>query len=224
MKPQFRIAKNPLLSLLFISILSSPALKAQEYHTYYEPDIRLGLSINPSMNWLSYDNDYNVARKTGFSYGLVADFGFATNYYFSTGLLINAINSRVETGISTPSENQPDVYTNRDISLRYAELPLGLKLKSTLNNTGQFYGLFGFTAGVRVSARELLDSETRRRDIEGADLFRLGLQIGGGYEWQLFNNLSMITGLSYNNGFTRAIQHESPRSSFVALNIGIIFN
>lgn len=223
MKRQFRIAKICLL-LLLISTLQLPGAKAQEYVTMYEPDIRLGLVINPSMNWLSYDNDYRVARKPGYSYGLVADFGFATNYYFSTGLLINSINSRVETGMATAPENQPEAYTNRDIHLRYAELPIALKLKSTPTKVGQLYGTFGFTGGIRISARESLDSEARRRDIDGADLFRLGLQIGGGYEWQLFNNLSMMTGLTYNGGFTRAIQHESPRSSFVALNFGIIFN
>lgn len=222
MKSRFRITK---ISLLLLFVFSTQlAAKAQEYVTHYEPDIRLGLVFNPSLNWLSYDNDYNVSRKIGFAYGLMADFGFATNYYFSTGLLINAINSRIETGMAAAPDDQPDAYTNRDIHLRYAELPLAIKLKSTPTRRGQFYGLFGFTAGVRVSARELLDSESRRRDIEGADMFRLGLQIGGGYEWQLFKNLSMVTGLTYNNGFTRAIRHESPKTSFVALNLGIIFN
>src|SRR5690554_6522671 len=130
MKSEFQTTKTSILLFLLIVICQMPTAKAQqEYVTYYEPDIRLGLVINPSMNWLSYDNDYNVEQKIGFSYGLIADFGFATNYYFSTGLLINAINSRVETGIPPADPGQPDAYTNRNIHLRYAELPLTLKLK-----------------------------------------------------------------------------------------------
>jgi len=56
-----------------------------------------------------------------------------------------------------------------------------------------------------------------------ADLIRLGLQIGGGVEWKLDRNLSLMTGLSFNNGFTRTIKEGSPRNSYLGVNIGLFF-
>src|SRR5690606_24787082 len=130
---------------LIAAVLLGNNASAQEYYTNSrsldDKNFRLGLSINPNIGWLRYDNDYDASAKMGFSYGLIADLGFATNYYFSTGLLINSINSEVTAEATSVS---------RDISLKYAEIPLTVKLKSEENDLGRFYGQFGFTAGLKV--------------------------------------------------------------------------
>jgi opacity protein-like surface antigen len=203
------------LALISTLMLGSTAY-AQDYysnsrHSNGEKNFRLGLSINPNIGWLRYDNDYEASSKAGFSYGLLADLGFARNYYFSTGLLINAINSKVDAaGIS------------KDVYLKYAEVPLTVKLKSEETDLGRFYGQFGFTAGLKVSGKEKI-GDGNKTAIDGDDIFRLGLQLGGGAEWKLTDNLSLLTGLSFNNGFTRAIKDGSPKTSYVALNVGVFF-
>lgn len=202
---------------LIAAVLLGNNASAQEYYTNSrsldDKNFRLGLSINPNIGWLRYDNDYDASAKMGFSYGLIADLGFATNYYFSTGLLINSINSEVTAEATSVS---------RDISLKYAEIPLTVKLKSEENDLGRFYGQFGFTAGLKVSGKEKI-GDGKKTSIDGDDLFRLGLQLGGGAEWRLNDNLALMTGLSFNNGFTRAIKDGKPKSSYVALNVGIFF-
>lgn len=191
------------------ALLTASTANAQRYYGG-EKNMRLGLTVNPNIGWLNYGEDkYEASSKIGFSYGLIADLGFARNYYFSTGLLINSINAKVAS-------------EKKDIYLQYVDVPLTIKLKSNENNFGRFYGQFGFTAGVKVSAKEKLEG-LQKQPLSGEDLFRLGLQIGGGSEIKLGESMSFLAGLSYNNGFTRAIKEGKPKSSYVALNIGLLF-
>lgn len=212
---QYQRVVHALFLLSVIFVLSLTKVSGQGYYDYYEREMRLGLVFNPSVNWLRYENAYTAPVKMGFSYGLQADLGFARNYFLSTGLLINSINTRVETTDAA--------YPSRDVFLRYAEVPLAIKLKTNPTERGRLYGQFGFTLGVKVSGREQLDGAERRQEIDGDDLFRLGLQIGTGYEWNLGSNLGLLTGISFNNGFTRAVHHAAPYTSFVALNFGLLF-
>ena len=203
------------LAILFFAM----QVNAQDYYnrsrnSSEEKNFRLGLSINPNIGWLRYDDEYEATAKPGFSYGLVADLGFADNYYFSTGLLINSIASKVDFPVGDDRDK---------IRLQYVEVPLTIKLKSVEDETGRFYGQFGFTAGFKVSGKEKLAGATKYQSIEGDDLFRLGLQIGGGKEWKLNENLGLMTGLTFNNGFTRAIKDGKPKTSYLALNLGLFF-
>ncbi len=210
---------------LATALLLGYTSNAQDYYTKQsgnsldEKNFRLGLAINPNIGWYRYDDDYKTSSKMGFSYGLLADLGFAKNYYFSTGLLINSIGTSVEPPASATDNAKRDL-----VRLQYVDVPLTIKLKSEENNIGRFYGQFGFTAGFKVSGKEKLAGASKKTSIDKDDLFRLGLQLGGGAEWRLNDNLSLLTGLSFNNGFTRAINNEGkPKTSFVALNVGVFF-
>lgn len=204
------------------ALLTASTANAQSYYSG-EKNMRLGLTINPNIGWLNYGEDnYESSAKMGFSYGLIADLGFAKNYYFSTGLLINSINAKVSPGLKAIDPNDPAIPKYKDIYLQYVDVPLTIKLKSNENDFGRFYGQFGFTAGVKVSAQEKWEG-LKKQSMSGEDLFRLGLQIGGGTEVKLGESMSLLAGLSYNNGFTRAIKEGKPKSSYVALNIGLLF-
>ena len=211
---------------LMAFVFSANTLSAQDYYTNsnrktdIEDNFRLGLAINPNIGWMRYnDDDFDGGSKIGFSYGLIADLGFAKNYYFSTGLLINSISSSL-----TPPSDAKDVRKRELIRLQYVDVPLTIKLKSNENESGRFYGQFGFTAGLKVSGKQKFEGESKKTSIDKDDLFRLGLQIGGGKEWKISENLDLMTGLSFNNGFTRAINNEGkPKTSYVALNLGLFF-
>lgn len=210
--------------VLFTLICASNNLIAQDYYTNSRNEslqvkgktVLLGLTINPNIGWMRYnDENFKGASKIGFSYGLLADIGFSRNYFFSTGLLINSVSSSLEN----------PTFGNRDkIRLQYLDIPLTLKLKSGENDLGRFYGQFGFSAGFKVSGKEKLEGATRYTSIEKPDIFRLGLQIGGGLEKKLNDNLVLLTGLSFNNGFSRAINNPGkPKNSYLALNVGVFF-
>ncbi len=190
---------------------------AQDYYssTYQYKPVSLGITFAPNLAWMRHGEatGYQNTPKFGFAYGLLADFAFTENYYFATGLLINTLNSEVE-------------YTDltQSYRLQYAEIPLSLKLKSTMRYFRSYYGQFGFTGGVKLNAKEKLPGSSTRTSMgDDADFFRLALLIGGGVEWQLDHNMVMVTGLSFNNGFTRAVKEGEPRNSYVAFNFGIFF-
>ncbi|SKB29573.1 Outer membrane protein beta-barrel domain-containing protein [Parapedobacter luteus] len=220
---QKKTIRIPLLILLFALILR-PGI-AQDYYssTYQYKPISLGITFSPNMGWMRYgDNDaFESSPKIGYAYGLLADFAFTENYYFSTGLLINTMNSEIT--FPDPVSSAPNTSLRTTYRLQYAEIPLSLKLKSTMRYFRSYYGQFGFTSGFRLNAKEKLAEADNRTKLDGAKFFRLALQIGGGVEWQLDHNLVMMTGLSFNNGFTTAVNHGDGRNSYVAFNFGILF-
>lgn len=207
-----------LVLFLTFNLFSITFLQAQYYQERY---LSLGLSFNPNISWLSYEDadTYRAESKIGYSYGLVADLGFSPNYYFATGLQINTLYSTAMSATGTDGTMQ-----NKQYRLQYAEVPLAIKLKTNEGrNGGIFYGLFGFTAGLKVSGKESLDEGSTYTAISGDDIFRLGLQVGAGSEWRLSSSLFAKTGVTYNNGFTRTMKEGSPRLSYLSLNIGLLF-
>lgn len=217
---------------LFICILSflSISVKAQDYNssTYDNKRVSMGIAISPNLSWLRY-GDFDVkssSAKIGYNYGLIADFAFSENYYFSSGLFIDNLRSQSQTYLQT--DGNTSILTN-NYRLQYAEIPFGVKLKSTQRYYRSYYGQFGFTMGVKLSAKQEVLNENRvvvqeSSNMKGdANLLRLGLQIGGGVEWLLDHNLRLMTGLSFNNGFTNTVKHGSANNSYVAFNFGILF-
>lgn len=216
----------PLLVLLFITF-SGQRLAAQDYYssTYQYKPVSLGITFSPNMSWMRHGDagGYQNTPKFGFAYGLLADFAFTENYYFATGLLINTLNSESEYADPT-IDYMPGTDLTHSYRLQYAEIPISLKLKSTMRYFRSYYGQFGFTGGLKLNAKEKSSGVSSRSSMgNDADFFRLALQIGGGVEWQLDHNMVMVTGLSFNNGFTRVIKNGEPRNSYVAFNFGIFF-
>ncbi|MFB2117743.1 outer membrane beta-barrel protein [Parapedobacter sp. 2B3] len=215
-----------LLVFLFVTVSGHRAI-AQDYYssTYQYKPVSLGITFAPNMAWMRHGDagGYQNTPKLGFAYGLLADFAFTENYYFATGLLINTLNSDVE--YADPTINAvAGTDLTKNYRLQYAEIPLAVKLKSTMRYFRSYYGQFGFTGGVKLNAKEKGAGNTTRTSMgDDADFFRLALLIGGGVEWQLDHNMVMVTGLSFNNGFTRSIQDGEPRNSYVAFNFGIFF-
>lgn len=215
-----------LLVFLFAAF-SGHRVHAQDYYssTYQYKPISLGITFAPNMAWMRYGEtgDHKSMPKFGFAYGLLADFAFTENYYFATGLLINTLNA--ESDYTDPTvDYTPGTDLTSGYRLQYAEIPLSLKLKSTMRYFRSYYGQFGFTGGVKLNAKEKTPGADSRTSMgDDADFFRLALLIGGGVEWQLDHNMVMVTGLSFNNGFTRAIKVGEPRNSYVAFNFGFFF-
>ncbi len=201
-------------SLLFVAPVHT---SAQDYYatTYDYKPISMGITFSPNVAWLRYGDteDYNGSSGLGFAYGLLADFAFSESYYFSTGLLINSL--RTESEVSGPGF--PGTFKSAQ-RLQFVEIPLAVKLKSAQRYHRSYYGKFGFTPGIRVSGRERINDASSRTVIEGANVFRLGLQIGGGVEWLLDHNMRFMTGLTFNNGFTRVMRAGDPRNSYISFD------
>lgn len=188
--------------------------------------VQLGFTTSPTFGWLTIPSGQTPAiepdgMRTGFAYGVLADIPFSENYYFSTALTVSTLNAKAkQAGLNT------SVY-----KLQYLEVPLTLKLKSNEMEGRKFYGQFGLNTGVNIgSKQDIMYSNSSTADEKNKDIsdlintFRGGLIIGGGAEWKVAENISLLTGVSYSNGFTDIFDGDAKaKNSYIALNLGIFF-
>lgn len=208
--------------ILLLSLFVFSWAHAQDYYgsSYSGKKVSLGITFSPNLHWLRYGDLKNIKKepKIGYSYGLLADFAMTENYYFSTGFLINSLKASSDYLSGNPNNDVLSTY-----HLQYVEVPFGLKLQSTQRYYRSYYGQFGFTAGMKINGDHESSGEDKTSLGSNADLVRLAMQIGGGINWQLDHKLSMMTGLSLNNGFTGILKDGKPKSSYVAFNFAIFF-
>lgn len=185
---------------------------------------QLGFTLSPNIGWMRVTNlqNYktNSALRAGFSYGVLADFGFDRNYFFSTAFIVTSINVRLT--CPDVADIIPTTY-----NLQYIEIPLTLKLKTNPTNYGRIYGQFGLGTSVKISGKETGGS------IEGpinyaintGNTFRASLIIGAGVEWKIGSGLYLQTGLTLNHGLTNAIStsNYNVKSDYLSLNLGLFF-
>lgn len=192
-------------------------------------NVQLGFTTSPNIGWLSIDNNNSGIDgdgvRTGFSYGVLADIGFARNYYFSTAFTLTTINGKT-------TEKASGMSFNNIYKVGYIEVPATLKLKSNPTAMGRFYGQFGLSTGIKIKAKgssteKVLGEpgvEGDNSNLSDVNTFRLGLVAGAGAEWNVNGNLNILTGITYNNGFTRVVSKgPDMRNSYLALTLGVFF-
>lgn len=216
-------------------LLLSASLFAQDAgHAY---GFRLGLTAHPTIGWVKPQVGKSNSVSLGFAYGLLADFNFAENYSFSTGMTITTINGKSTEVVTLPSNSSqsPDpapVQAPLDLKykLQYIELPLTLKLRTAEINDVRWYGQFGLSNGFNIGAKQDADlsgtSSYRDRKIsDEIKFYRAGLIIGAGGEFALGGQASATAGLSFNNGFTdiSSDKNTSVRNHYIGINFGVFF-
>lgn len=191
-------------------------------------NFRLGFTTSPTFGWLKYDRPdiESDGLRTGFSYGVLGDFGFSENYYFSSAVTVTTINANTQ---PLPS----DASSSAVYKLQYIEIPLTLKLKSNPIQNARFYGQFGLATAVKIGAKQdgtaIIGGDVittlDNADISGSiNAFRLGLLFGGGAEWKIAKNIDLLTGISYNNGLTDIFDtNDKAKNSYISLNLGVFF-
>ncbi|MCZ4225041.1 porin family protein [Pedobacter rhodius] len=195
---------------------------------------RLGLTATPTIGWIKPEQGKSIGIGLGFSYGLMGDFNFAPNYSFSTALTITTINGKSTevnvmpyNGIS--STTAPVAY-NLKYKLQYIELPLTIKLKTLKADGKRWYGQFGLSNAFNISAKQdAVRNNTAVGDNQNISdytkFYRAGLVIGGGGEFDISGNTSILAGLTFNNGFTNITSdpNRDTRNHYLALNFGLFF-
>ena len=213
-------------------LISSSSLFAQQYAA---PDygFRLGLTAHPNFGWLKPENGKGNGLSIGFSYGLLADFNFAENYSFSTGLTVSTINGKsteINPGLYHDASNSTATAYDLKYKLQYIELPFTVKLKTNKIGDLTWYGQFGLSNDFNISAKQDAEAGGRIRE-EDKDIsdytkfYRAGLILGAGGEFDIDNHTSITAGLTYNNGFTNIVkdQGRSVRNHYVGINFGVFF-
>lgn len=218
--------KKITLLILFSAFILT--LRAQEFLN--TPDFRLGLTTSPTLGWIKPEAGKGDGLSLGFSYGLLADFNFAPNYSFATGLLITTVNGKsIEPGVQ-PYQSAYNETKNFEIKymMQYIDIPLTVKLKTSLIGDMRWYGQFGLSNGFKIGARQNVQTGTQGladnvKAGSDTNFYRAGLILGGGTEFEVSPQTSITAGLSFNNGFTKLSSSRSVKNHYISLNFAVYF-
>jgi hypothetical protein len=225
--------KKAIIAVIFL-LTTVPAF-AQNFAAR-DYGFRLGLTAHPTFGWLKpEEGGKGNGLSLGFSYGLLADFNFAENYSFATGLTITTINGKsTEINASPYHIGNPSAFEMTPYELKYKlqylELPFTVKMRTSKVGNVSWYGQFGLSNDFNIGARQ--DVELDGRELENnknikdyTKFYRAGLILGAGGEFDMNNRSAITVGLTYNNGFTNIVkkQDRSVRSHYVGLNLGVFF-
>lgn len=219
--------KKMFIGLLLVFLTGH--LFAQQSLTDY--GFRLGLTAHPTIGWVKPETGKSNSVALGFSYGLLADFNFAENYAFATGLTITTINGK-STEVNVPpyydGSATQTAYALK-YKLQYIEIPLTVKLKTDKMGEVKWYGQFGLSNGFNIGAKqsaevdgkELVSNQNISKQI---NFYRAGLIVGAGGEFDIADHTSITAGLTFNNGFTDISDNSRKvRNHYIGINFGVFF-
>jgi len=200
--------------LIFFSLLFF-SLRAQ--------DMKFGLTASPHMNWFRAEKEQIDSKvRVGFKYGAIGEFYFAENYAFTVGVNHVLTGGRFETNENVYIMFEQGELTNDEIDtvpafndykldLQYIEVPLTLKLKTNEIGYLTYYGQIGITPGVKLKGRVDASSNNQNDDLQNTNVLKdinfvnLALTVGGGIEYSLTKDVSLLAGIYFNNGFINVI-------------------
>lgn len=230
--------KNTLLAFTFVlfNVLFFSTISMAQ-------DFRLGLTASPSVAWMNPKSDgfSSEGSRIGFSYGLIAEILFSEQYSLASGLQISYVggilNYPVDETINSGTFNELE----RTYRLQSIDLPFTLKMRSREMFGIQYFGKIGIGMGLILKAEgddSFVNTQNNTRvvqsekDIKDNIAFgRASLIFGGGVEYRIGGNVSLVGGLSFNNGFTNMLKNNnevsgernSARVNYLELTIGILF-
>ncbi len=236
------LLKTKVLTLILFGLLFLN-LSAQEDNFSNDPvaklpddnqKYRFGLQFNPNISWLKVNTSgYSASgNKFGFSYGLSFEYLMTKNYLFSTGLTV--LNTKAK--LVHHLINIPSIELIEEFELKYVEVPILLKLRTNEIGYLTYYGQFGFMAGFKFRDNSTTEYNSTSSfgfnitptlepsDVNEFNFFNLSLVIGGGIEYNISGNTTLMLGVTFSNGFIDQINKEtSANLNYVALNFGIYF-
>jgi opacity protein-like surface antigen len=196
-------------------------------------NLRFGVFIAPTVSWMkptankSDDKLYLISSqgsKIGYTWGLMMDYPFAENYGIATGFQIVTEGGKIlaeeNTNTTQPATINRVTKADFDYTLKYLEIPFGLKLRSDELGGGlHVFGQMGLSLGINigkkasydVSYTDTSDGKVIVRSVSenGEKIFGssaiapvlLSLNLGAGLEYSLSEKMSLYLGLFFNNGF-----------------------
>lgn len=190
---------------------------------------QLGLKFSPSVNFFRYNNttdslsfDTNGGRFS-FVFGPFADFYFAENYFFQTGILY----APKTLNLSVTETQSANLISDSEVNLNYMQVPLSLKLftdEFTLDQ--RFFFLIGGQTEFLVNQPEI-DADDFIQEISFIDL---SYYLGAGWEYRIGLNTRIFASITYSGGlinlartFDALEESFAIRSRLVSLDLGLKF-
>lgn len=193
-----------------------------------EAQIKLGVKAIPGINATRFSTNIDGAVLDGksavkFNAGVLLDFEFSENYYFSTGLHWMAKSINLESTIQT-------VDYNEDHDLQYVQVPLSLKLYTNeVAIDKRVYFQIGAVNEIKIQD----DLETNQSAVYNKFAgYDVGLLLAAGMEMNLGTNTAAFAGLYFQRNFLNNTNDLTQlfnsyiieaRNTFVGIEIGVKF-
>jgi hypothetical protein len=202
---------------------------------FAQPTIRLGAHVDPILTWYS-PRTSNIERdgaRLGYNGGLIVETYFRPNYAFVTGLSLTSLGGNLmykdSASLSTSSGNNVIIPDNTTVAynLTYLSLPVALKLKSNEIGYFTYYAQLGFTPQFNIGSRATSTDDLLSKDnvSEEINLFNLSYFFGGGIEYNIGGQTSLIAGIFFNNGFVDVMSSSKHKAilNYLTIRIGMMF-
>ncbi len=221
------ITKTKILTLILFGLLFTN-LYAQDDNFKEDPVVesndddrkfRFGIHFSPNISWLSPEttNYSSGGTSFGFDYGLSTEFFLSKNYLVSTGVSMSLLGGNVNyPGVyKDASDNYFSSDIKEEITLKYVNVPLTLKLRTNEIGYMTYYGNFGMKLGFNYKATSDIEYDHNggisKSDVDvKSDMFFMNwwLVVGGGVEYNISGNTNVLLGFTFNNGFISPLNHE----------------
>ncbi|WP_255474245.1 outer membrane beta-barrel protein [Pontibacter qinzhouensis] len=197
--------------------------------------IEIGVQLSPAIagNRFIAEDAYNFRNSNNLKIGVgvVADYFFAQNYAFSTGLFYRSKGGKISynynngTSITTGSDN---------LSIQYIQIPITLKLFTNELAPGtilyvQVGGSLNTKVAAEVNDRKVINNE---KMIKRFNIFEVDALLGTGLEFTIGQSTKLLAGLSYHRGLSDiddyyeklfSNRNISVKNNVVALDFGVKF-
>lgn len=194
-----------------------------------EQKFHFGLKVAPTIAWMKPDTkDLNkYGSKLGFTYGLMGESNFASNYALTYGLQVTYRGGILNYESAAFS-------TRTSYVLKYVELPIGIKMKTNEFNRYRYFGQFGLVPGLNLSAK----TNTEKGSITESNIeskanitdINMSMMIALGAEYTISGSTTFLVSLEFNNGFVDVLAKSKDTdpefkaiSNYFAVNLGIMF-
>lgn len=177
-------------------------------------NLRMSLVASPQISWLKsdYKNVDKDGSTLGINAGLNVDYFFTDNYGVVLGLTISTMGGKLNYMDSIPFKTADKTLLLESKSgskvryrLQYLEMPISLKFKTNEIGYITYFGQLGLTPMFNIGAKADISADNFGIDKEKinkeVNVFNAAYHIGGGLEYNLGGNTSVIAGLFYTQGF-----------------------
>lgn len=209
-------------------------------------DLRLGFQVSPSFSYMATDDNQINSNGTnlGLKLGMLAEMYFQENYAFITGIgfsfnsggtLRHEQGGKIWTRSELPQGVDPTFFPGVDLkyNIQYVEIPFGLKFRTNAFGYLRYWAEIPvITLGFRSQARGAISQAGINEDkiIIKKEVGALALSwgLGGGVEYELSPNASLVGGINYQRVFTdvtRDVADDNSKgyTNHIVLRVGVMF-
>jgi len=205
-----------IIPILVIAFTAANTISAQgDYH--------FGVQASPTFSWMTNDNlkINGNGSLLGLKLGLIVEKRYSDNIAVSTGIAFHFNaggkmlydqagnfwkNSIPNATIPYTAQDTFQAGTELTYSIRYIEIPFGLRLRTQEFGLFRYYVepqlMFDFRSNAKGTIRNSTQYDQDKIDITpDVNWFSMAWGLGGGIEYLIANNTTLIAGIYYQQGF-----------------------